>query len=54
MPYEFGIRDLKERVDSLGYQLASALGDLEGLYYEREAEDEKAVTISRKPFPRGF
>lgn len=37
--------DLKERVDSLGCQLASALGDLEGIYYEREPEDEKAVTI---------
>jgi hypothetical protein len=42
--------DLKERVDSLGYQLASALGDLEGLYYEREAEDEKAVTILESRF----
>jgi hypothetical protein len=42
--------DLKERVESLGYQLASALGDLEGIYYERDPEDEKALTILESRF----
>jgi hypothetical protein len=42
--------DLKERVERLGCQLASALGDLEGIYYEREPEDERALTILESRF----
>ncbi len=42
--------DLRARVDTLGYQLASALGDLEGIYYEREPEDEKYLSILESRF----
>jgi hypothetical protein len=42
--------DLKERVDNLGCQLASALGDLDGIYYEREPEDEKTLLILESLF----
>ncbi len=35
---------LKKRIDTLGCQLGIALGDLDGIYYEREPEDEKILT----------
>ncbi len=41
---------LRERVDGLGCQLASALGNLEGIYYEREPEDEKGLSILESRF----
>jgi hypothetical protein len=42
--------DLRERIDNLGCQLASALGDLDGIYYEREPEDEKTVSILERRY----
>ncbi len=35
--------DLRERIEGLRAELAYALGDLDGSYYEREAAVEKAV-----------
>jgi hypothetical protein len=42
--------DLRARVDTLGCQLASVLGDLEGIYYEREPEDERDLSILESHF----
>lgn len=42
--------DLKDRIDWLGLQLASVMGDLEGIYCEREPEDEKSLSILERHF----